>query len=925
MIQRKKAEAAAAAAAAAAVADETTGATQEPEAELSQEGSIPPCNFGTAEPSKRHKQRESTSKGLRGPKKNALLNSAPIDKKEWDERVLNQAWIRPAIHEGEEPIKYPNMIGWTAPFSLRPYAGLEGLYIFCSACKGFVAKKYLKQHMGQAKHHKNVEKAEVVKQKNQQTLDAVVKVNGTKPSTGSNLSKELEAWRIKVMQATFKAGMSIGQLHIFTKALASDFRDGLTFGNARNNAQKYTEMVMNIEKDRLRELTKQCYPEFATISDGTPKSKKFEAIKIRMVRISDGAILENLVHIKTHDKSIKAEDLALNFYDCITEYGLNFKNWLFAVVDRAGTNKRCIDLVCDDADLGANPTASFCDSHGIVKPGEVMAKHATHFESFRQKWNAAIQYATSSASKYVKRLINVAPQRASGVRWWVRWEQAVEINKIGIEIIAGNIATHCINKGWSTNSFQSIQQIATPEKIPIILVEGAALLDAGKVFCNATYILEGDDPLILSAYLVHEMVRERIDELRNGLNMEKTLNACKRAEMKIAILVQPLKEAEEKATMELTMAKLALREAEVARDQAKVNLERLRNHTQGEEDGPSNKRQRVSERKAKRTGKGEEYRANNASPEERNLMETLKVQETKVCDCLKTVSEKQEAVDQAAVDLGNFVPPMNLRTKEDFLQYAKSKVIEPAIQEYKRLFQESNGDYFAKTCAEDFCKILDPLWLQEHGNEELMHLFIDQKLPHFGFHFVDTLFIDQLKRECKRLLHVAKEKVIDLDKVDVESSNYLKRVNARRLREAKDEAYRHKDPDDDEEEKKEDADALNDDDDVDPFDDDVDDIIVIQEPTRDHRNPRFDEWKKDPGERARRTWIWWNKIFKLEVGSLENFWRIVRCVVLNQSSSASVERVFSQLNCICRTIGVNAVDETVAARLMMRVNNKEEE
>ena len=55
-------------------------------------------------------------------------------------------------------------------------------------------------------------------------------------------------------------------------------------------------------------------------------------------------------------------------------------------------------------------------------------------------------------------------------------------------------------------------------------------------------------------------------------------------------------------------------------------------------------------------------------------------------------------------------------------------------------------------------------------------------------------------------------------------------------------------------------------------------------------------------------------------GAVEAFWETVRSVVLNQASSASAGRVFSQLNCICNTIGIDAHADTVCARLMMRVN-----
>jgi len=172
---------------------------------------------------------------------------------------------------------------------------------------------------------------------------------------------------------------------------------------------------------------------------------------------------------------------------------------------------------------------------------------------------------------------------------------------------------------------------------------------------------------------------------------------------------------------------------------------------------------------------------------------------------------------------------------------------------------------------------------------------------------MDEHFIKKLKSESERLLNVAKSSEIDLDNMDG-SANYSNRVKARQLREAKEKVFRNTNGS------------------ADPFDD-CNSIAAKNHqdgPSSCDRNPQFDDWKKDPGERGRRIWIWWHRVHQIEKGSLEAFWQVARSVVLNQASSASVERVFSQLNCICRTIGVGALDETVCARLMMRVNSREE-
>ena len=78
-------------------------------------------------------------------------------------------------------------------------------------------------------------------------------------------------------------------------------------------------------------------------------------------------------------------------------------------------------------DSNANPSSSFCDLHGLVKPGKEML--APYAESFRQKWNQAIQYSTSCASDFVKHTFGRRPSKASGVCWYIKWEQMMQIAK----------------------------------------------------------------------------------------------------------------------------------------------------------------------------------------------------------------------------------------------------------------------------------------------------------------------------------------------------------------------------------------------------------------------------------------------------------------------------------------------------------------
>ena len=77
-------------------------------------------------------------------------------------------------------------------------------------------------------------------------------------------------------------------------------------------------------------------------------------------------------------------------------------------------------------------------------------------------------------------------------------------------------------------------------------------------------------------------------------------------------------------------------------------------------------------------------------------------------------------------------------------------------------------------------------------------------------------------------------------------------------------------------------------------------------------------WRGDPIEKAWRVWEWWRA--KRWDASLHHFTWAARLVVLVQLSSASCERVFSQVKLIVETCGVSPLEETLETRLMERCN-----
>jgi hypothetical protein len=90
-------------------------------------------------------------------------------------------------------------------------------------------------------------------------------------------------------------------------------------------------------------------------------------------------------------------------------------------------------------------------------------------------------------------------------------------------------------------------------------------------------------------------------------------------------------------------------------------------------------------------------------------------------------------------------------------------------------------------------------------------------------------------------------------------------------------------------------------------------------PTRVER-PR--DWHDDPGEKGRRIWEWWRSRLLDEICPFVYFKEAVRLVVLVQTSSASIERVFSQVKRILASVGENILEDNLELRLLRRCCKK---
>jgi hypothetical protein len=808
------------------------------------------------------KEKASVATGVRAPKVRKLDKF--MSRKDFD-TIISKPWQRKTSLGATE--SGPNKNGHALT-----YVASNG-QIFCEACSVYIPQKTITQHIIGTKHEKKLKTLGEHNSKRQKTLHHVKEKEG---AIGSCLSNENKVYRIEMLQAALTANVSMGQYAMLGPTINLNNKPGLSLGNCTELVRAHGEDIRKMELNRIRSIIEQCHPEFATISDGTPTFAKAEAIKIRMVRRQDWKIMELLVSVKLFKSGLNGQNLAANFLNVLQSLPLDLKLWQFAVVDRAATNTKCINDVCEHADVEANPTRSPCNSHSLCKPGEAL--QAPDAERFRQKWNQAIVNGGKAADHF-KVVFGMKPKTGGGIRWYVKWEQIMEIHSIGIERIMEEIVPISLQREWSKASMESLVEIGTKERLPKIAVEMAAVVDGGRVFCEATYSLEGDDPLILTAHIVIKRITNRIAELENGENIELVRVACRKAAADIILLKRPLLDFLKRAQTEVLMAQENCNSAYSQYNNSVAAYQTFRDGKYG-----------LGDKRSNRTTKSQQNYSTSVTQEEKDLKNNIaraKEDWEKAKEHLQKCQKEEEVrvkdIDEWDQQRGG------LRTEQEFLAHAKD-VISPALTKYRKLYEEETGDHFDGKRAIEGCQLFDPFYLAT-CDVQAANLLVE-KLKHFKRPDFTDEFLDNLKKEIPEAIKHSKT-VFDWEDV-AKSQQYARRFNNRQIRTRQRVAY---------------AEVGH-----------AENVNLVDRLPR-GRETVYATWKDDPGERARRIWLWWIPRLLTEKFRFKHFACALKTIVINQISSASVERVFSQLNFIVRAMGTAMLEDTLEMRLMHRCNH----
>ena len=352
---------------------------------------------------------------------------------------------------------------------------------------------------------------------------------------GHSVHEETVLYRVSVLKHALLANMSMGMLKSFAPALDLKGDSSMGLGDVKNLFGDVGRALKDSTKKDLASALEDRYYPFVTIADGSPAGANAEAIIVRFVRKSDHKIMQLLISLRLFEGSLTGEAIAHNLVTELRALRFELGDWIACILDRASSNQKAINVIRSN---GLSWVANEpCHSHTIVLPGKELTASCELLRSFRKAYNTGIMFRGKMSDK-IKVMFGKKPIISGGVRWYIEWEQVVELDTFGIKNIADGLIPALQEMNVSVQSVKKMKQIACPENIPRLLVEAAAVADVGKLFCQSTYLLEGDDPLAIGSWIVFEKLDCYVNSNSNIIRLSLcTIDKCAEAAKLITCLM----------------------------------------------------------------------------------------------------------------------------------------------------------------------------------------------------------------------------------------------------------------------------------------------------------------------------------------------------------------------------------------------------
>jgi len=631
----------------------------------------------------------------------------------------------------------------------------------CSLCNATIELlKNLRRHTIESKKHKELyqKKMAGAVKLHQQSVKLV-----DKKAKGSELSDDLKDYRFKALISAAKHNVPTEAM----KGLCQDFVDeyaGLTFGDGSDVVSLAAGPLLETLVLRIRQILsgEGCYDEFGVTFDGTPSFAEAEAIVFRVVT-KDWEVVEILVRCGLYRKKLDKEELSSHIIDAITtRAALQLTNWMSTHQDRARVNKGALGEVKRKFP-DATPAENYCTTHTVNNAGKkAMGDEgvATFAHLFRKSWQAVINTPGKARGRFAE-LFGKSPTTASGVRFFVRYEQVAELFEATPERIM-EIVRWCIENKVSELSAKSMMLKFDPTtdacaSLAMAMVEVAVVAEGVRPFAEACYTLEGDSCLILRAYSVFRRLEQFIGD---GYSTPKLEEAVDRA---IPLIIR----VESSYTAKVAAANAAVESASGKVAEMVDELKRL-NEMKKQVQGGTSSRGRVRQAT-------ERTRDNNQLD---NVLEQIVEARLKEKSLMSNEKAAKDALAKVVKAYDDWKKQYPHRTKIELMDHGKN-ILKPVGQYYHDQFTSEDGDCYPMREMSEAAQMFNPIFLAKMSDADIvvtLHYLAD-KLTAFDYRHFDDKFIKKLKKEMPSVVEEAKGDH-DLDRIP-SSRQYQTRMQRR--------------------------------------------------------------------------------------------------------------------------------------------------
>ena len=359
--------------------------------------------------------------------------------------------------------------------------------LFCNACREELSVKasVLKGHLQSEKHSRSKQQLLAKEARERDIATLLQQHQGDNHLEGESLPVGQQVYRVKVLMAFLRAAVPLGKIDCFRQILEENALR-LTDHSHLSNLIPF---VRQEEHTRLKEKIRD--KPVSVIFDGTTRLGEDMVVVLRFIS-RNWEIQQRLVRLHMLAKSMTGEEVARELISTLSvQYSIPSNCLLAAIKDRASVNgvaMRTLQIVYPMAvDVG-------CFSHTLNLVGERFK--VPLLSEFINSWVSLFAHSPKARLCW-KEHTGIAVRSYCPTRWWSQWEVVKQAMELFGDIVPFLTSNEDFSPAMKTKLL-AILSDATNKAL--LMVEMAAVVDAGEPLVKATYRLEGDGPLSLECY-----------------------------------------------------------------------------------------------------------------------------------------------------------------------------------------------------------------------------------------------------------------------------------------------------------------------------------------------------------------------------------------------------------------------------------------